>query len=69
MQRKPLKAIRFLTRNFQAGSEWHDILKVLRGKDFQTKIPRKVTINNRKRNRDKQKLKKFITTNQPFKKW
>ena len=53
----------FSTEALQAGREWHDIFKVLKGKNLQTRIlyPARLSfrVGERKDFSDKQKLKEY----------
>ena len=64
---------RFLKETLQARREWHDILKVIKGKNLQPRLLYPARISFRfdgeiKRFTDKQKLREFSTTKPAYNK-
>ena len=57
-------AMNLSTEIWQARREWHDIFKVLNGKNLQPRIPSKAIIQNRRTDRVSQTndLKELLTT-------
>ena len=63
------KTADFSAETLQAKRQWHDIFKVLKGKNFQSRIPFTASLSFRNEGEiksfsDKLKLKEFITTKQ-----
>ena len=64
----------FSTETLQTRREWHDIFKVMKGKNLQPRIlyPARLSFSfdgEIKSFPDKQKLREFMTTNQLYNKW
>ena len=67
-------SIRLLAETLQARREWHDILNMMKGKNLQPRLlyPAKLSFRFDGENKtftDKQKLREFSNTNQPYNKY